>query len=217
MLSEMLSYSGWGIHHGPFAIVRGLHLVSIGQITWENPLEWTWWMVSSKFAFLALYGIAVLLARRIGLLNGILVTFFLFYFVYSGVASQYLIWAVPFLLLADRKAMFWCYELAATYALVVFYWIFFPDILFGALELPRISGMPLLSHYVLSQSLFSAVCAVGIVVFAKGVATPAHPPHRTAEVVTPLKWERFSMLGQLVCLYYLLLFAWEVIFVLALT
>lgn len=216
MLQEMLRYSGWGIHHGPFAIVRGLHLVSIGQVTWENPPEWTRWMASSKFAFLALYGIAALFARRIGLLNGILVTFFLFYLVYSGVASQYLIWTVPFLLLADRKAMFWCYELAAAYALVVFYSIFFPDILFGALEPPRVDAVWLLPHYVLSQSLFSAVCAVGIVAFAKGAAAPAHPFPGTAELVTAPKWGRLGVLGRLVCMYYLLLFTWEIVFVLAL-
>ncbi len=215
ILHEMFSYSGWGIHHGPFGILRGLHLLSIGSVTWDNPPAWTRWMSSSKFAFLALYGIAAIFARRIGLLNGILVTFSLFYSVYSGVASQYLIWTAPFLLLADRKAMFWCYELAATYALVVFYWNFFPDILFGALELPRVDAVPLLRHYVLSQSLFSAVCAVGIVVFAKGVAAPAHPFPGTALMTAP-KWGRLGVLGRLVCVYYLLLFTWEIVFVLAL-
>ncbi len=216
MLHEMLSYSGWGIHHGPFGVLRGFHLLSIGSVTWDNPPGWTPWMSSSKFAFLALYGIAAIFARRIGLLNGILVTFFLFYFVYSGVASQYLIWTVPFLLLGDRKSIFWCYELAATYALVVFYWIFFPDILFGALEPPRVDAIPLLRHYVLSQSLFSAVCAVGIVALAKGVVAPAHPFPGTAELMTAPKWGRLGVLGWLVCVYYLLLFTWEIVFVLAL-
>jgi 4-amino-4-deoxy-L-arabinose transferase-like glycosyltransferase len=217
MMHEMLSYSGWGIHHGPFAIVRGLHLLSIGHVTWENPSGWTPWMISSKFAFLALYAIAAIFARRLGLLNGILVTFFLFDVVYSGVASQYLIWTVPFLLLVDSKAMFWSYQLAGTYALVVFYWIFFPDILGGTFELPRVGVVPLLRQYVLSQSLFSAVCAVGVVVFAKGVAAPVHPAPGTAEPVAAPTWRRIGILGQLACAYYLLLFAWEVIFVLALT
>jgi dolichyl-phosphate-mannose-protein mannosyltransferase len=216
MLSEMLSYSGWGIHHGPFAIVRGLYLESMGQITWENPPEWTWWMTSSKFAFLTLYGITVMFSRKIGLLNGILVTFFLFYFVYSGVASQYLMWTVPFLLLADRKATFWSYELAATYALVVFYWIFFPDILFGTLAIPRLDAVALLPQYVLSQLLFSAVCAVSILVFVKGAKAPAHPPPGMTDRVRPPQW-RLGVLGQFVCLYYLLLFAWEIAFVSALT
>jgi 4-amino-4-deoxy-L-arabinose transferase-like glycosyltransferase len=216
MLNEMLSYSGWGIHHGPFAIARGLHLLSIGQITWENPPEWMPWMTSSKFAFLALYGIAAMFARRIGLLNGTLVTFFLFYLVYSGVSSQYIIWALPFLLLADGRAVFWCYELAATYALVVFYWIFFPDILFGAFEPPRVDAVQLLPHYVFSQLLFSVVCAAGVVVFARGVLTRAVPLPCTPPVIAPAKPGRFGMLVRLVCLYYLLLLAWEVVFVLAL-
>jgi 4-amino-4-deoxy-L-arabinose transferase-like glycosyltransferase len=216
MLREVLSYSGWGIHHGPFGILRGLHLFSIGRVTWENPPEWIPWMSSSKLAFLALYGIAVLLSKRMGLLNGILVTFFLFYLVYSGVASQYLIWAVPFLLLTERKAMFWCYELAATYALVVFYWLFFPDILFGALDVPHVGAAPLVRQYVMSQSLFSAVCAVGVVRFGTGVAAPVQTSPATGEVVPTLKPWGLGLLAQLVCLYYLLLFFWEIVFVRAL-
>jgi hypothetical protein len=172
MLAGMLGYSGWGIHHGPFAILRGLYLLSIGRITWDNPAEWAPWVAASKLAFLALYAIAVLRAKRIGLLNGILVTFLLFEVVYAGVASQYLIWALPFLLLTERKTLFWCYQLAATYALVVFYWIFFPDILFGTLDLPRVGVASLLRQYVISQAVFSAVCAAGIVVFGKAVAAP---------------------------------------------
>ena len=150
-----------------------------------------------------------------GPLNGLLVTLFLFDVIYSGVASQYLIWTVPFLLLAPSRVMFWCYELAATYALVVFYWIFFPDILFGALDFPRAEAVPLLRHYVISQSLFSAVCAAGIVVFGTGVAM-AHPAPRMQEV-GPARWtQRLGVLGQLVCLYYLVLFVWEIAFVSAL-
>jgi 4-amino-4-deoxy-L-arabinose transferase-like glycosyltransferase len=216
MVHEVLTYSGWGIHHGPFGIVRGLHLLSIGSITWINPPEWTPWLTASKFVFLALYGIAVVFAKRMGLLNGILVTFFLFDVVYAGVASQYLIWAVPFLLLTEQKAMFWHYQLAAAYALVVFYWIFFPDILFGTLGLPRVGGAPLLRHYVVSQSLFSAVCTVGIVLFGKGVAVPVRASAGPVEVVR-LERRRLGVLGQLVCLHYLLVFVWEIVFVLGLT
>ena len=215
MLREMLTYSGWGIHHGPFGIVRGLHLLSLGSITWENPPAWEPWMTASKVVFLALYGLAVLLSKRLGLLNGILVTFFLFDVVYSGVASQYLIWALPFLLLTGRTAMFWSYQLAAAYALIVFYWIFFPDILFGALGLPGVAGVSLLGHYVISQALFSAVCAAGIVVFGMGLAAPARAAAGAREVVT--SGRRLAVLGPLVCLHYLLVSVWEIVFVLRLT
>jgi hypothetical protein len=217
MLHEVLSYSGWGIHHGPFGVVRGLHLLSIGRVTWENPSEWTPWMSSSKLVFLALYGLAVFFSKRLGPLNGTLVTLFLFHVVYSGVASQYLIWTVPFLLLAQRRVMFWCYEVAATYALVVFYWIFFPDILFGARDVPPGDTVSLLLHYVLSQSLFSAVCVAGIVVFGTGIAAPAHPSApRMDEAVPARRRQRLGVLGPLVCSYYLVLFLWEIAFVSAL-
>ena len=216
MLREILTYSGWGIHHGPFAVVRGLHLLSIGTITWENPAGWTPWMSAAKPAFLALYGMAVLFSRRLGLSRGILLTFILFELVYSCVASQYLMWPVPFLVL-ERRAMFWWYELAATYALVVFYWIFFPDILFGALDVARLHAVALLPQYVVSQALFSAVCAVvAVAVFARGLMAPAPAPLPPEPITMQPKRHTLGLLGQLVCLYYVLLFAWEIVFVLSL-
>ena len=155
MLHEVFSYSGWGIHHGPFGVLRGLHLLSIGRVTWENPSEWTPWMSASKLVFLALYGFAVFFSKRMA------------------------------------------------------------HILFGALDVPRVDAVPLLRHYVISQSLFSAVCAAGIVVFGTGIAA-THPAPRMEEV-GPARWtQRLGVLGQLVCLYYLVLFVWEIAFVSAL-
>src|SRR5262249_27987455 len=167
--------SGWCIRPGPFAGVRGLYLLSIGQITWENPPEWARWVALSKAAFLLLYGLVLLGARRRPLLHGIVATLLLFQVVYAGVASQYLIWAVPFLLLAERRAMFWCYEAAATYALVIFYWIFFPDILWGTLAPPPVGFAPMLRQYVGSQALLSIVCAAGVLLFATRTAAGAAP------------------------------------------
>ena len=215
MLREVLSYSGWGIHHGAFAIVRALHLVAIERVTWEHPVAWTPWMTASKPAFLALYAIAVLFARRLRLVDAILVTFFLFELVYAGVASQYLIWPVPFLLLVNGRTMFWGYQLAATYALVVFYWIFFPDILFGALGAPFLT-VTALHHYVVSQVLFSAVCVAGIVMIARGAARTVPAPLAASAVAPEARRPALGVAGGLVCLYYLALFVWEIAFVLRL-
>lgn len=211
MLREVLGYSGWGIHHGPWAVARGLYLVSRGVVTWANPPQWAPWMAASKLGFLALYGIAVLSARRLGLLNGILVTFFLFYAVYSGVASQYLVWVVPFLLVADHAAMFWSYEIAAAYALVVFYWLFFPDILFGAAPVPAVETASLLAQYVVSQVLLSSVCALALLVF--GVRAAWSRPGRVPS--TSAGPPRLGIVGSLVCVYYAVVLSWEVLFVLA--
>jgi len=217
MMREILSYSGWGIHHGPFAVLRGLHLLSIGAITWANPPEWAPWMSASKLAFLGLYGIAVaFFSRTLGLSRGILVTLILFELIYSGVASQYLIWPLPMLLL-ERRAMFWCYEIAATYALVVFYWIFFPDILFGALPAPGADLVTVLIQYLVSQAVFSAVCvAILVGIVARG--TPSTTPAATAPAAgsTPRTPHRLGLVGRLVCVYYALLFAWEIAFALSL-
>jgi hypothetical protein len=226
MLREIGGYSGWGIHHGPWAVARGLHLVSLGFITWANPPAWAPWMSASKLAFLALYGIAALWARRLGPLDGILVTFFLFYLVYSGVASQYLVWAVPFLLLADRPAMFWSYELAGTYALVVFYWLFFPDILYGSARAPGVETASLLAQYVVSQLAFSATCAAGLIVFGGAAlrrryrrSPPATPPMPTpaTSVTSPASTvpARIGVVGWLACAYYAVVLVWELVFILS--
>ena len=209
LLSGVLQYSGWGIHHGPLGVVRALYLSAIGQITWEHPPEWLAWMSASKALFLVVYGVAVWRARRLGVLNGTLVTFFAFYLVYAGVASQYLIWVLPFLLLAGRPALYWTYTLAATYALVVFYWTFFPDILFGALPMPGAPVAALLGHYALSQALLSIVCAAGLVAFGRGIVTAA-PADRAEE---PAARPALGVVGRLVCAYYLLLIVWELAFV----
>jgi hypothetical protein len=213
LLSEVLRYSGWGIHHGPLGVVRALYLSAIGQVTWEHPPEWLAWMSASKALFLVVYGVAVWRAGRLGLLNGTVVTFFAFYLVYAGVASQYLIWVMPFLLLAGQRAMYWSYVLAATYALVVFYWTFFPDILFGTI---RTAGAPvaqLLSHYAISQALLSIVCVVGLVMFGKGIATAPAVDWGAEAPGPPTSRAALGVVGRLVGVYYLLLIVWELAFV----
>ena len=213
MLREVLGYSGIGIHHGPFGVARGLRLLAIEQLTWENPPSWAPWMSASKLAFLALWGTAALFARRIGLRNGILVTFGLFYAVYCGVASQYLVWVVPFLLVGNRL-FFACWELAATFALVTFYWIFFPDILFGTLRpmVPLLESAPLLRQYVLAELLLSLLCAAGVVLFATGRGGIG-PPTPAASAAP---WGAPRVVGWAVALFFVLLLAWEAAFVAAL-
>jgi hypothetical protein len=211
LMSEVLSYSGWGIHHGPLGVVRALYLSAVGQVTWEHPAEWLAWMSVSKALFLVAYAAAVWRARQLGLLNGILVTFFAFYLVYAGVASQYLIWVIPFLLLARQRSIYGSYTLVATYALAVFYWTFFPDILFGTIPLRAAPVAQLLSHYAISQTLLSTVCAVGLVVFGRRIA--AAPPAGLEEAAAPATRRAFGLVGRLVGAYYLLLIAGELAFV----
>lgn len=213
MLEEILGYSGIGIHHGPFGVARGLYLLSIESLSWETPAGWAAWMAGSKLAFLALYAIAALHAKKVGLLNGALVTFGLFYLVYCGVASQYLVWVVPFLLLKESRVFSWSYELAAAFALVTFYWIFFPEILFGRFlpHVPLLESAPLLRQYVLAELLLSAVCAIGVAAFASGRGAAGR------ERPLPLESRRSGatprIVSAFVCAFFLLLYAWEIAFV----
>ena len=155
MLKEMMGYSGWGIHHGPFAILRANYLISLDKITWRNPPEWEHFFSFSKVAFFVYYGAFFIFFRKLSLLAKIIAVFILFYLLYAGTASQYLIWVLPFLLFLDSKRFFYLYVGITTYALVVFYWTFFPDILFGSLDSPRVPLILLLHHYQISQCFFS--------------------------------------------------------------
>lgn len=213
MLKEILGYSGIGIHHGPFGVARGLYLLSIESLTWNTPPGWVIWMSGSKLAFLALYAIVALNAKRLGLLNGALVTFGLFYLVYCGVASQYLVWVVPFLLLKESRVFSWSYELTAAFALVTFYWIFFPEILFGRFlpHVPLLDSAPLLRQYVLAELLLFGVCAMGVATFAFGWGGAGQerpvPPESRRSALTP------RLVSTTVCAFFLLLYAWEIAFV----
>lgn len=85
-------------------------------------------LAQSKTIYLVLYGFLVVFSflkkTKPPIVTLIAISFCLFYFVYGGIASQYLIWAVPFLLLTDiRGALF--YTLSATLALLGFYSFFF--------------------------------------------------------------------------------------------
>lgn len=214
MLREILGYSGIGIHHGPFGVARGLHLLSIESLTWESPASWAPWLRGSKLAFLVAYAVLAFAARRIGLLNGILATFALFCGVYCGVASQYLIWVVPFLLLKERRVFSLCYEMVATFALVTFYWIFFPGILFGTLlpHVPLLESAPLLRQYVLAEVLLSAACLLGVVLFARGLGLAGGEPEPQPRPVPGIPAGP-RVLSRVVGAYFLCLLAWEVVFV----
>ena len=148
--------------------------------------------------------------------------------------TVFALWVVPFLLVARNRAMFWCYEAAATYALVVFYLLFFPDILFGALEPPRVDVVSLIAQYIVSQTVLSLVCAAGVIAFgARAVALPgqssdaraaADPAERAggraavplgeqAPLEQPANRNRPGLVVGSIAAYYLLVLIWEVLFV----
>jgi hypothetical protein len=89
----------------------------------------------SKFFFLSCYGLLIKTvitnAKKISLPTLIATTFGLFYFVYGGVGSQYLLWILPFLILVDfRNALI--YSGFTSLALLGYYFMFIPRLVYWA-------------------------------------------------------------------------------------
>lgn len=89
----------------------------------------------TKILFFLAYLAILCLARRRRLIDSVLAVFLAFYFIYGGVASQYLVWILPFALLA-KDPFFRIYSLSATAALFFYYFLYNPRILFGIFQIP---------------------------------------------------------------------------------
>lgn len=100
----------------------------------------------SAYAFVAAY--LVYIARMWGrtplLLTDSVAVFALFYTVYAGIAPQYTLWILPFLLLSHLRLAI-VYTVSATFALVGFYLYAVPN------TLPFVAGVP----HLLTQVLYA--------------------------------------------------------------
>ncbi len=89
----------------------------------------------SKYVFLSAYVLVVITMLRRKTVNpitgAISLVYFLFYFVYGGIASQYLVWLLPFLILYNRRYAF-AYTIIATTALLGYYAFFLPRLFLWA-------------------------------------------------------------------------------------
>jgi Gpi18-like mannosyltransferase len=158
-LREVMAYSGAG-DFGWFAALRW-------SAVWKGydlPAIWTM-LPATKPLFLLAYVLALAthLALRRDPSRGLLLAPLLFYAVYGGVASQYLVWVVPlatFLL----EGFLLPYTVVATATLVAFYWKAHPSILFGRLA----SGFPM--PFVVGRLLVLANVAFVLVSWAWIVA-----------------------------------------------
>ena len=119
--------------YGWIAILRAIWLITTGNQYLPGTLA-TDLLDLSKWLFLILYRLLAILfwrkQNRFSLLSGILATQLLFFGIYGGISSQYLVWAIPFALLVGsgwEKAFTW----SAFASMVSFYLYYFPAILFG--------------------------------------------------------------------------------------
>ncbi len=122
--------------YGWIATLRAYWLITTGNQYLPGTLA-TDLVGFSKWLFLIAYALMTAIFwrkhERFSLLSGILGTMLLFFGLYGGISSQYLIWAIPFALLVGSG---WAtaYTWSATASLISFYLYYFPAILFG--ELP---------------------------------------------------------------------------------
>lgn len=114
----------------------------------------------SKVIFLSVYLIVLFLCRRFSLVRSVLMAYLGFYFFYSGISSQYLIWIIPFLYFLDGRFSIW-YIILATYAVISVYLCYYPPILFGRFSIhPYISLPVLLANEFIALSFFWSLCGI---------------------------------------------------------
>jgi hypothetical protein len=145
VLSGVIGYGG-ATDHGWVAALRSFRFARTGDPYLPGNLGETlnrW----GKIAFLGLYLVSLPLGRRRWSLAGhCAATFLLFYVVFGGLSSQYLLWLIPFGLLG-LELMTVPYTLSATATLVPFYLRFFPEVLLGQHPPPVLSpGTLALTH-----------------------------------------------------------------------
>ena len=126
---SLLSYSGW-TDHGWIGIYRAFYWLIHNSI--YIPIPYVEGLLQlSKIIFLCLYTFFLLRfswSKKQSLLNATVFIFILFYFIYGGISSQYLVWILPFIILLNTNlALF--YSFFATLALLGYYSFFLPRLL----------------------------------------------------------------------------------------
>jgi len=119
--------------------------------------------VNAKALFFVAYAALLFIASKKSLISLITAVFLVFYFIYTGISSQYLIWVLPFAFLLQGRMLKY-YLIFATWALVNFYWIYHPYIIFGKSGLVMAPLRDLLVGEIISLSLLWLVCLIWAIV-----------------------------------------------------
>ncbi|HWQ04815.1 MAG TPA: hypothetical protein VN452_05630 [Longilinea sp.] len=162
---SVFAYSGVA-DYGWIAILRAIGELTTGNRYLPGTLAKDLLSIS-KWLFLILYLLFTILfwrkQNRFSLLSGILATQLLFFGIYGGISSQYLVWAVPFALLIGtgwEKAFTW----SAFATMVSFYLYFFPAILFGDVPIRwRELNPAVMPYYLVFNLAFWGICLAWII------------------------------------------------------
>ena len=136
VLREVFGYSGQPIL-GWAALVRATAFL---QGDFQTTVTWLLESVRiSKIAFLGAYSALVAVCLRAGwfsTLRATMLVWLLFYSIYGGVAPQYLVWLIPFAIVAEDRAL-GPFSVGGAIAVTGFFLFGCPEILLGPHELPR--------------------------------------------------------------------------------
>lgn len=163
VLREVFTYSGF-TDYGFIAIVRAALSFKYGALLYGLPDNMHLWLTNgSKILFFTVYIIGLFIFARRRLIDSIMFVFASFYFLFGGVSSQYFVWILPFAFLAKDRMLSW-YTVVATWALVNFYWIYHPHVLFGKSKPIVLPFHILLGGEIISLSLLWVTCLCWIVI-----------------------------------------------------
>lgn len=124
---ELFGYRGHALL-GMMVPVRTVYVPLVGE---RFPVETTRLLISlSAYGFLLLYALTVRYTkcRSMSVPMQATLIFLLFYVVYAGIAPQYLLWVLPFMIMAARPGAVLVYSAVSTLALLGFYLYAVPDI-----------------------------------------------------------------------------------------
>jgi hypothetical protein len=128
VLSETFGYNG-APDFGLFGFSRAMYFLLYKAPFYElfNELS----MTISKFIFLIsyFYILFFIWKKKLSIIYSIILIFLLFYFIYPGISCQYLIWLLPFAFLS-RDRFLYIYLIFASAALVSFYLLYYPKMIF---------------------------------------------------------------------------------------
>jgi len=157
VLREVFAYSGF-TDYGLAAIIRAVYSYVKDIRLYDLSGNLVLLMSEiSKALFFFVYAILLFTQVRKRLITSILSVFLFFYFIYTGMGSQYFLWILPFCFLV-RDKMVKYYMIFVTWALVNFYWVYHPYIIFGRLGPVNVPFKGLLAGEIISLSLLWIVC-----------------------------------------------------------
>lgn len=165
VLREVFTYSGFP-DYGPAAILTAVYFFKNNALSYGLPDSLlNIFSDSTKVLFFIAYIMLLLSATKKLLISSILTVFLAFYFIYTGISSQYFIWVLPFaFLIQDRMLKY--YLIFATWALVNTYWVYYPYIIFGKSGPINLPLRGLLAGQIISLSLLWLFCLLWTIIIS---------------------------------------------------